>query len=474
MVDSDPQVAALLSKMAIFKSLNRSQIEMIAARFETVHLQQGERLFSQDEHGEHFFIIQSGKLQVSRKKNGGEQKLVTYSNGDFIGEESLLSGKSRTVSVDAIVASQLLRMSQDDFKWMIRQFPPIKLFMDATVKSRRLRRRKSLNWLNENENIYLMVQKHPAYLYTHLVGPLLLAWVSVPVLFFSASTKVSSFHFVTLWIGLLILLAAVGWAIWNYIDWGNDYYIVTNMRVIWLEKVVGIYDSRVEAPLNTVLTVGVRSDQMGRLLGYGQVIVRTYTGQIVIHQVGYPDQLASLIEEQLWRSKQGAKREEMAALEQTIRVRLGMEPIPTPAAEPQETSDSKQKKDRTGLLKNFFKVRLEENGVITYRKHWILLVQRAWQPTLVLGLLLAVILLRGLINIPFCLLSLFTESVGYLSSLYYCGGSISTSTGAMIFTRSAPIRLSIFIANRLAEKTSGLPRWKTSSAWSTPGAALLG
>ncbi len=396
MVDSDPQVAALLSKMAIFKSLNRSQIEMIAARFETVHLQQGERLFSQDEHGEHFFIIQSGKLQVSRKKNGGEQKLVTYSNGDFIGEESLLSGKSRTVSVDAIVASQLLRMSQDDFKWMIRQFPPIKLFMDATVKSRRLRRRKSLNWLNENENIYLMVQKHPAYLYTHLVGPLLLAWVSVPVLFFSASTKVSSFHFVTLWIGLLILLAAVGWAIWNYIDWGNDYYIVTNMRVIWLEKVVGIYDSRVEAPLNTVLTVGVRSDQMGRLLGYGQVIVRTYTGQIVIHQVGYPDQLASLIEEQLWRSKQGAKREEMAALEQTIRVRLGMEPIPTPAAEPQETSDSKQKKDRTGLLKNFFKVRLEENGVITYRKHWILLVQRAWQPTLVLGLLLAVILLRAL------------------------------------------------------------------------------
>jgi hypothetical protein len=397
MVDSDPQVTALLSKMAIFKSLNRSQIEMIAARFETVHLQQGERLFSQDELGEHFFIIQSGKLQVSRKKNGGEQKLVVFSNGDFIGEESLLSGKSRTVSADALVATQLLRMSQDDFKWMIRQFPSIKLFMDATVKSRRLRRRKSLSWLNENENIYLMVQKHPAYLYTHLVGPLLLAWVAVPVLLYSASTKVSSFHFVSLWIGLLILLAAAGWALWNYVDWGNDYYIVTNMRVIWLEKVIGIYDSRVEAPLNTVLTVGVRSDQIGRMLGYGQVIVRTYTGQIVIHQVGYPEQLASLIEEQLWRNKQGTKREEMAALEQTIRVRLGMEPKPNPAAaQALVPSDNEKKKAKPGLLENFFKIRLEENGVITYRKHWILLVQRAWQPTLAFGLLLAVILLRAL------------------------------------------------------------------------------
>lgn len=144
------------------------------------------------------------------------------------------------------------------------------------------------------------------------------------------------------------------------------------------------------------MTVGVMSDQLGRLLGYGMVIVRTYTGQIILHQVGYPEQLASLIEEQLWRSKQGAKREEMAALEQTIRVRLGMEPKPKPiAAQAQVPSDARKKKARPGLLENFFKVRLEENGIITYRKHWILLVQKAWLPTLVLLLLLGVILLRG-------------------------------------------------------------------------------
>jgi hypothetical protein len=397
MMLNDPQMVAAFSRMAVFKGLNRVQIEMIAARFEVVNLKQGERLFAQGERGEHFFIILSGKIQVSRIKNGVEQKLIAYSNGDMIGEESLLSGQDRTVSADALVDSRFLRMGKEDFSWMLRQFPSIKLFLEAVVKSRRMRRGKRLDWLNENETIYLMVQKHPAYLFTHLIGPLLLAWVSVPVLLFSSSTGVSSFHLVSLWIGLLILAVAGGWALWNYVDWGNDYYILTNMRVIWLEKVIGIYDSRVEAPLNTVLTVGVRSDQLGRILGYGQVIVRTYTGHIVLHQVGYPEQLASMIEEQLWRSKQIAKKEEMAALEQTIRARLVVEPTPRPTtAPPQESSEKDKKKARPKLFENFFKVRLEENGIITYRKHWVLLVQKAWQPTLVLVLLLAVIVLRAL------------------------------------------------------------------------------
>jgi hypothetical protein len=37
-----------------------------------------------------------------------------------------------------------------------------------------------------------------------------------------------------------------------------------NQRVIWLEKVVGLYDSRQEAPLGTILSVGVETDMIRR------------------------------------------------------------------------------------------------------------------------------------------------------------------------------------------------------------------
>jgi hypothetical protein len=417
MVDSDQQITGMLLKMSIFKGLNRSQIEIIVERSEQVHLEKGKRLLSQGERGGYFFIILSGKVLVSRKNKRGLQRLAVLSSGDYLGEESLLSGRARSASADVVEAAHLLRLDIEDFSWMLRQFPQTKLFFNATTNSQRLSRKKLFDWLNVDETIYFVVQKHTAYLYTSLIGPLLVAWVALPVLYSSTLTKVSSFHLVMLWIGLLLLAGAVLWGVWNFIDWGNDYYIVTNQRVIWLEKVIAIYDNRIEAPLSTVLTVGIQKDQLARIFGYGDVIVRTYTGQIVMNRVGYPEQLAGLIEEQLGRSKQVQKKEERAVMEQTIRERLGMETAPKPVvAQAQTPAEKPLKNARSRMLENFFKVRLEEHGIITYRKHWILLVQKAWLPTLTLVLLLGVILLR-IFNFYVFLPSSIVEAIGGLSIL---------------------------------------------------------
>ena len=86
-------------------------------------------------------------------------------------------------------------------------------------------------------------------------------------------------------------------------DWGNDYYIVTNQRVVWLEKVVGIYDSRQESALSTVLSVGVEANPLGRVLDYGDVIVRTFVGKIPFSHVDHPYQAARMIEEYWMRTR---------------------------------------------------------------------------------------------------------------------------------------------------------------------------
>ena len=111
---------------------------------------------------------------------------------------------------------------------------------------------------------------------------------------------------------------------WNWIDWGNDYYIVTNQRVIWLEKVIGLYDSRQEAPLSTVLSVGVETDVTGRLLDYGNVIVRTYVGKIPFSHVSHPYEAAHLVEEQWTRTKRSASRMEKEAMRNVLRQKMGL------------------------------------------------------------------------------------------------------------------------------------------------------
>ncbi len=202
-------------------------------------------------------------------------------------------------------------------------------------------------------------------------------------------------------IGALILLAAGLWAVWRIVDWGNDYYVVTNQRVVWLERVVALYDSREEAPLRTVLSVSVGTDQLGRILGYGDVIVRTYTGRIVLRNVGRPQELASLVEQFWLRSRRRTQEEESEAMERTLRDHLGMPvrepPKPEPAkAPPQETDELEA--GASGifalLIAKFFKLRYEEGSVITYRKHWFLLLRRIWVPT---GLFISMLVFMALL-----------------------------------------------------------------------------
>ena len=77
--------------------------------------------------------------------------------------------------------------------------------------------------------------------------------------------------------GGLLLFGAVGLGIWEFLDWRNDFYLVTSLRVVWLEQVLLRSSSRTEAPLPNIQSVNVHSSLMGRLLGFGDVIVRTYT-----------------------------------------------------------------------------------------------------------------------------------------------------------------------------------------------------
>lgn len=398
MQDTHQQVVALLSRIALFKSLNAEQIDRLADRFDLFSVDQGFRFFSQGERADAFYLVLSGKVRLSRKTEGGERVLATFVSGDHFGEEPLLYDLRRVATATAVEPSAILRMDKEGFRWLVMEFPQVKLSLQATIKTRRLARKRTYPWLGEDETIYLMARKHQAALYAGLVPPVLVGWLSLACFYLAFEIDKPSVQLVLNWLGGFLFFATVLWGIWIWIDWGNDYYIVTNQRVVWLEKVVGIYDSRQEAPLTTVLTVDVQTDQISRMLGFGDVVVRTFTGHIIMKQVAYPYQLAGLLDEFTDRSKEVAQKIESQMLEREIRVRLG---LPTDPNLPPITAPIVVrpvfKKRPSGLrssLDDFFKVRFEEGGVITFRKHWILLVQDTWLPTLILFLLAAAVVGR--------------------------------------------------------------------------------
>ena len=385
---------AFLRRIHLFRDLDDEDLSVIAGMLKEESHKEGDVIFSQGSDADRFYIIYQGKVRITRIHRKEEQELASLIGGDYFGEEGLLSNGKRSATVSTTEQSHLFMLDRVEFKAIIKKYPKLKAAFEVSVASRKLSRDLHFNWLRPEEVIYFVARKHEVLLFQALTGPVVA--LSVPVILFIYFFLTRSF-FAIFGAGIL-LVADGGWALWNWVDWGNDYYIVTNERVIWLEKVVGIYDSRQEAPLSTVLSVGVETDVSGRLLDYGHVIVRTYVGKIPFHHVSHPYEAAHMVEEQWTRTKHSASRMEKEAMRNVLRQKMGLT-VETQSDQPLKP-DVKTSPTfyRRSVLKvigaNWFKLRQENGGTVTYRKHLYVLWQQVWQPTLLIILLALGILAR--------------------------------------------------------------------------------
>jgi hypothetical protein len=384
---------AYLNRIHLFHDLKEEELSAIADRLQEAPYPAGSVIFEQGKKPESFFLINEGTVRITRKQDRKNIQLALLVKDDYFGEMGLIAKRPRSGTATALTDVSVLVMSREDFEKFYKGIPQLRLNFDLAVRSRQLARKLQFSWLRADEVIYFLARKHPIVLYRRLLGPLF--GIFVPLFFFYAWFTIASFRIVAI-AGFLSLIAIVLWVIWYVIDWGNDYYIVTNQRVVWLEKVIGIYESRQESPLHTILSVAVETTQLGRILDYGDVIVRTWVGRIPFNEVSHPEQAQDMIEEYWQRTKEQAVGLEKEEMKNAIRRRLG---IPVPAtpkpvfAVPVEKAPE-LKKGRVSLLRllgaGTLKLRYEAGESVFYRKHWFVLIQQAIMP--LLGIIAAFVL----------------------------------------------------------------------------------
>jgi CRP-like cAMP-binding protein len=378
---------AFLRKIHLFYGLEDEDLEIIADDMEEAAYAEGEVIFKQNSKSESFYLIYSGNVRIVRKQEGEEIQLAVLEKNDYFGEMGLIARRTRSGTVVATRDTRLLILDRESFEKYLKQFSRLRLNMDIAVRSRRLARTLRFNWLRQDEVVYFLAHHHKIVLIEHLIPPVLS--LIVPLAFLYAWIIILPYVIVGL-ASLLSLIAAVGWIVWTVVDWGNDYYVVTNQRVVWLEKVIGIYDSRQESPLSTILSVNVETSQLGRILDYGDVVVRTWIGTVPFKQVDHPEQAQHMIEEYWDRTKNRAVDFEKEAMKEAIRERLGLS-VPAPPEDDDEESEAEDKpkpdpKPETfGAILRFLglnriKLRFELGENVIYRKHWVVLILEAWMP----------------------------------------------------------------------------------------------
>ena len=99
--------------------------------------------------------------------------------------------------------------------------------------------------------------------------------------------------------------------------------------MVWIEVVIALYESRNEAPMNTLLSINVRTSLLGRTFGFGDVIVTTYTNKITLDSVSDPNQLAALITEYWNRAKRNMQKADYKEMQRSVRRIIGDNQSPT-------------------------------------------------------------------------------------------------------------------------------------------------
>jgi len=372
-----PARIAFLKKIHLFHGLEEDEYVAIAEELQELPVPKDGVVFKQDNKADSFYLIYGGSVRIARRQNNKEIQLARLVKEDYFGEMALVEKRRRSATVVALADTLLLVLSRQDFEKLYKQKPHLRSNLSIAIRSRQLARQLQFKWLRSDEVVYFLARKHPIILSQNLTLPIITFLVPIGLFY-------SWFAMVRL---TLVLIAAVasligvlGWIAWRWIDWGNDYYIVTNQRVVWLEKVVGIYDSRQESPLSTVLSIGIETTPAGRALDYGNVIVRTFVGKIPFNHVNHPNQAAKMIEEYWQRTREAAVGLEKEAMKDAIRKRLGIPVAPKPKVAEVSTVSSVPK--RFNWLRfigsDTLKLRYETGESVIYRKHWFVLIQQAW------------------------------------------------------------------------------------------------
>jgi CRP-like cAMP-binding protein len=369
--------ARALKQSHLFRGLEDAQLTWILQLFEEHPCAEETQLFTQRDIGDQFYYVVRGKVRCNVREKGGQvRSLGTAGPNDYFGEGTLLRRGPRGFNATAEAGTLLLQMNTANFRKLTREYPALEKRFKFVSEGRKQASRQHFAWLAENETVYFLSRKNRFVLYRMLLIPLVvLAGVLLGMgLLLRSGTELISMGL----IALLPLALSVAWVVWRYVDWGNDFYIITNRRVVWLEKVVGLYDSRSEAELRNVMSVDMQTSAIGRIFDFGDVIIRTYTGEVTFRDINSPRLAESMVKEYWERARGETDLESGDEMRKDLRKSLNPPPAPVPTPQEKKKKKKTPAAPATGLqplyFEHFLRMQFQGEGVTTYRKHvWILI-----------------------------------------------------------------------------------------------------
>lgn len=132
----------IIKQMPLFSEMNWFESWAILPKLTFFEYKKGEVIYNEGDPPDAFYLLVSGRLQLSTRFEKGQEKTIEYlTRGKYFGIISILTGETHSVSVKALNDSLILRIQKEDFNDILKRVPKLAVNMSKSL-SHRLRRKR--------------------------------------------------------------------------------------------------------------------------------------------------------------------------------------------------------------------------------------------------------------------------------------------------------------------------------------------
>lgn len=407
-----------LGAVPLFAGLNAEQQAWLRAVTQTLSYRAGEDIFQQGGPADGLLILLEGQAVLFSTDQDGRQTAIAQVNpGQRINQEALFSETLQSASLRAAQATVILRLSRESFQQLLSQRPEL---LRALGLADPPREGPLINPLfaeqRDDEEIIIQTHRHWwSFVRTAWLPLLLMPAMWVGAFMVEAQT-------VTLALLALSILLPGFALVYFYLEWRNDSVIVTDQRVIRINRtILTMYRQVTQVGLESVHEINFdipAYDLFARLFRYGTVIVKTAgaQGNLRLDFMPKPQQFQKfIIEDRRYFEQRKSQRHHKLVRGEMQRWMAGEQPADDAQISIEPDQAPRPLRGTNGYLSSRIEM---SNGDIVYRKHASVWAQHTGVPLAIV--IVAAIALALTFTVIGADLRIFTFSVSMLALLIGC------------------------------------------------------
>jgi CRP-like cAMP-binding protein/uncharacterized membrane protein YdbT with pleckstrin-like domain len=389
-----------LGQLQIFSGLEEDELAGLARISEEYDFEDGAVIAYQRDLADKMIIVRSGRLVgYEVDETGMANDSEAYLAGDYFEDIWLFTPQTHRYTIQGVRAGRVIFIDQAKFMQFLDKYPEVIDFLNLSEEARYVAdgskyaqessQIESVELLTD-EIVEMYVRRSIWLLVFRILGPILglLFWLTFLWIILGASGPWAT-------IASIIPLMLSGFlVVWRFMDWSNDYFIITNKHLVHREySLMRFRASMVKVPIDQVQSVEVETPDLRATIlntGTARVTTASQVGVIRFDHIDNPDEVKEIINRLREHVKATDAGRTQSAMRASLEEHFQTEPALSRRVGSQPEQEDEVPAEPRGWfgrlinrVRNYMGPRVVQGDTITYRKHYITVFGRLFLPSIV-------------------------------------------------------------------------------------------